>query len=241
MDFEVMDDVAKRCIASIPSRGGSKRIPFKSLQKIGNKTLLQRCIEVAFESEAFEEVFVDTDDSLIAAEALRCGAQVPYLRKKYFDDNSPVSLATIQFVSELQKSNRLTGNDFVAQLMPNCPFLRPSTILEFVNEAKSSRNRSLLSAVKIDPIARYAFELDSKGRHTSVLRDTPQGSRTQDLQPLYVPTGAIWVSNLSYLIQEGSFYGNNHKFRVISETEGLDIDTFDQLEYARFLDKALMS
>lgn len=231
----------KRCIATIPSRGGSKRIPLKSLQRIGDKTLLQHCIDAAQESGVFDEIYVNTDDVSIAEAAEAYGAQVPQLRNKYFDDHSPVSLATIQFTNELLKSGLLNGDEYIAQLMPNCPFLKASTIIDFTGAATLHPERSFLSAVLLDPITRFAFELDSKGEHKAILMNTKRDLRTQDLEPLYIPTGAIWVANLEYLNNEGSYYGRNHKFKVIPQIEGFDIDTFGQLAHARILAAGLLS
>lgn len=231
----------KKCIATIPSRGGSKRIPLKSLQRVGDKTLLQRCIEVARDSGVFDEIYVNTDDVSIAEAAELYGAQVPHLRKEYFDDYSPVSLATIQFANDLLKSGRLEGDEYITQLMPNCPFLKASTIIDFTSEATRYPEQSLLSAVLLDPISRFAFELDSKGEHKTILKKTMDDSRTQDSVPLYIPTGAIWVANLEYLNQEGSYYGKNYKFRVIPQIEGFDIDTGEQLDQARILAAGLLT
>ena len=42
-------------IALIPARGGSKGILNKNLQKIGDKTLVEWAINVAIESNCFDE------------------------------------------------------------------------------------------------------------------------------------------------------------------------------------------
>jgi hypothetical protein len=49
------------------------------------------------------------------------------------------------------------------------------------------------------------------------------------------------VANLEYLNQEGSYYGQNHKFRVIPQIEGFDIDTGEQLDQARILAAGLLT
>lgn len=224
---------SRKTIATIPSRGGSKRIPYKSLQKIGDKTLLQLCIEKALKSEAFESVFVNTDDEAIANEALACGAQVPYLRKNFGDDYSPVSATTLQFTQDLVEKGIIGGDEYIVQLMPNCPFLEPTTILDFIDDQTLSEEVSLMSAVKVDPIIRFAFELNSAGRSMPIITKTQIDSRTQDYKQLYVPTGAIWIAHFSYLEKEKSYYGRDYRFRVISDLEGIDIDTQEQLETAR--------
>ncbi len=230
---------AGRMIATIPTRGGSKRIPYKSLQRIGDKSLLQRCIEKAFNSEVFESVFVNTDDEQIAQVAVSCGAQVPYLRKHFGDDYSPVSSTTVEFSKELADSGHIDGNEFIVQLMPNCPFLESATIIEFLTDDSLNEDNSLLSAIKLDPLARFAFELEDDGEPKFIFTNTSLDSRTQDFPQLFIPSGAIWVAHFDYLIREGTYYGKNYRFKIISELEGMDIDTPKQLETARLLSVTL--
>ena len=62
--------------AIIPARGGEQSIPWKNLQKLGDKTLLQWAIEVAFAAETIDVVLVSTEDEHIAEEAKQAGALV---------------------------------------------------------------------------------------------------------------------------------------------------------------------
>lgn len=63
-------------VAIIPARGGKQSIPYKNLQQLGNKTLVQWAIEVAFEADNVDLVVVSTEDDKIAAEATKHGALV---------------------------------------------------------------------------------------------------------------------------------------------------------------------
>lgn len=63
-------------VAIIPARGGQQSIPYKNLQKLGGKSLLQWAIEVAFAAKMVDAVIVSTEDEKIAAEARVCGALV---------------------------------------------------------------------------------------------------------------------------------------------------------------------
>jgi len=87
--------VTRSRVAIIPARGGSKRIEKKNIINFCGKPMIAWTIEAAKKSEMFERVVVSTDDQEIAEVARQCGASVPFLRKQYADDISPVSLATI--------------------------------------------------------------------------------------------------------------------------------------------------
>ncbi|HPM13769.1 MAG TPA: pseudaminic acid cytidylyltransferase, partial [Bacteroidales bacterium] len=68
------------CIAIIPARGGSKRIPRKNIKPFHGKPIIAYSIEAALQSGLFTEVMVSTDDEEIAAIAKEHGATVPFYR-----------------------------------------------------------------------------------------------------------------------------------------------------------------
>lgn len=60
-------------MALVLARGGSKGIPLKNLAKIGTDTLLGRTLKTIFNSKIFADVWVSTDSTDIASEAIKCG------------------------------------------------------------------------------------------------------------------------------------------------------------------------
>ena len=91
-----------KCIAVIPARGGSKRIPKKNIKLFHGKPLIAYSIEVALKSKLFDKVVVSTDDEEIARIAKKYGAEVPFLRPKELSDDfsssGDVVNHTIQFM-----------------------------------------------------------------------------------------------------------------------------------------------
>ncbi len=223
-------------IAVIPSRGGSKRIPFKSLEEFGSTTLLGRKIQLIVGLGIFDYVIVSTDSELIAVEAEKNGALVPNLRSEFNDEYSPVSLATLHSVLEFSKKNYLEPQSKIFQFMPNCPFVQEESIVKFSHQFDTNKPDALLSSVKADPINRFLFEYDAKGNPVRLFEDTLRDSRTQDFLPMYVPSGAIWATTLESLRFYKTFYAGNYRYFELTYIEGFDIDTFEQLEIARLLE-----
>ncbi|WP_376780657.1 cytidylyltransferase domain-containing protein, partial [Timonella senegalensis] len=60
----------------IPARGGSKGIPLKNLQAVGEDSLLARAVKASLAAPHVSAVLVSTDSELIAREAARYGAVV---------------------------------------------------------------------------------------------------------------------------------------------------------------------
>jgi len=230
-----------KTIVVIPSRGGSKRIPLKSLSHIGGKSMLAKTIELALRVSIVDHVFVSTDSSKIADEGLKFGAIVPGLRKSHSDEYSPVSLGTLSTVLEIEAEYALSESDLIIQLMPNCPFLVKDTIIDFINYFKANTIESLLSCILTDPLNRFAFEINSDKTFKYVIPNTSRDKRTQDFSDLYIPTGAIWLASIGALKLHKSFYTPNMHFKPINQLEGFDIDTPEQLNFARTIDQTLLS
>ena len=124
------------CLAVVPARGGSKRIPGKNLRPLRDRPLLAFTIEAALESDLFSRVVVTTDSAEIAAVAVEWGAEVPFLRDAGLaDDFVPVSAATVDALDRIDRAGDTVKS--VCQLMPNCPLRTAADIvasgIEFVD------------------------------------------------------------------------------------------------------------
>ena len=79
-DWVWREPAGDSCVAVIPARGGSKRIPRKNIRPMSGRPLIEWTIQTSLDSGLFEHVIVSTDDEEIAAIAESCGAQVPFMR-----------------------------------------------------------------------------------------------------------------------------------------------------------------
>ena len=59
--------------------------------------------------------------------------------------------------------------------------------------------------------------------------------RSQDLVELYCPSGAIWMADIEELYKQGTFYGNEISPYLMRHYEAIDIDTYEDLEYAEIV------
>ena len=64
------------CVAIIPARGGSTRIPRKNIRDFHGKPIIAYAIETAMESGLFDKIFVSTEDIEIMKVAEKYGAEV---------------------------------------------------------------------------------------------------------------------------------------------------------------------
>ena len=114
--------------AIIPARKGSKRIKNKNLIDFFGKPLVSWTIDVAINSNLFQDVIVSSDSDQILDISKNMGAN-SFKRDKYFDNHSTISQATLYTALSLN----LNKNDIIVQLMPNCPLRTKENIVHVYN------------------------------------------------------------------------------------------------------------
>lgn len=217
-------------LAIIPARGGSKRVPGKNVHPFRGRPLLAWTVEAALESGRFDRVVVSTDSEEIAGLARAWGAEAPFLRREAADDHAPASAATLAAVAQCEAHwGRSWGA--VAQLFAVCPLWRAAHIREAMDAFAASPARFLLSAYRFHWMNPWwACTLDESGVPTRLFPDAYV--RSQDLPPLYGPSGAIWVAEVEALRAAGSFYGPGHVYWPMPWQAAVDIDTIEDLRIA---------
>ncbi len=225
-------------IAVIPARGGSKRIPHKNIIDFCGRPMIAWTIQAALESSLFDRVLVSTEDPEIAAVSREWGAECPFLREDCHDDHSGVSEATIH---ALGQAREYYGEDheIVVQLMANCPLRQAEDIVSHLEVFRSQQRSFQISCFAFGWMNPWwALTLDAEGRGQRLFPQQ-QGRRSQDLPPLYCPTGAIWIARTDALLEQGSFYGEPLRYEPLDWIRAVDIDTGADLRMARCLRQLL--
>ena len=86
------------CVAVIPARGGSKRIPRKNIKDFLGKPIIAYTIEAALTSGLFDEVMVSTDDEEIAAVMPLVRFSYPPQRSYRVDDEGRASFIDLRYI-----------------------------------------------------------------------------------------------------------------------------------------------
>lgn len=224
-------------IAIIPARSGSKRIPKKNIALFKGMPMIAWTIESALQSEVFTKIVVSTDSEEIAEIARSYGAEVPFLRDQYYDDVTPVSEATLQALIQAEDYWGLSFRS-VTQLMPNCPLRNAKDIIDFQNEFFSRDIDFLISCFKFGWMNPWwAFKFSETGQHNFIFPEAMK-QRSQDLESLYCPTGAIWMAKSPALKLSRSFYGKDQQFFELNWVSSVDIDDESDFKLAEVLSNA---
>lgn len=223
-------------IAIIPARGGSKRIPKKNIIDFKGKPMIAWTIEAAINSNIFSKVIVSTDSEEIAEISRKYGADVPFLRRDFSDDFTPVSEATVDAL--IQAEDYWDTTFFtVTQLMANCPLRSAADIVNFHNEFSNRGVNFLLSCFKFGWMNPWwAFKFTEENDHSFIFPNALT-QRSQDLDDLFCPTGSIWMADSKALKREKTFHGVDKQFVQIDWIAAVDIDDEDDLRMAMLIAK----
>src|SRR6266545_4331729 len=193
------------CLAVIPARSGSRRVPGKNVRNLLGKAAIVYTIEAAIQSHLFERIVVSTDSQAIADVALQYGAEIPFLRDSSLaDDHTPVSLVTVDALQRLDPNRDTFG--YVAQLMANCPLRTAEDIRASYQQFIHSGAESQIS------VTRYGWQNPwwaMRRTETYALQpifEEHVTQRSQDLPELFCPTGAIWWAKADVLRREETYH-----------------------------------
>ena len=156
----------KKVICIIPARGGSKGIKLKNIQKVNNRPLIYYPINAAKKSKVCDEIFVSTDSKIIAKQAIKFGANVPFLRKIKFAGDFITTETTLK--NALNEFEKFTGIKFDICVFLTCTnIFRDYRNIEIaVNKLKN--NKDLDSAIVATKLYRHFWHF-KKGKLKKVL------------------------------------------------------------------------
>jgi CMP-N-acetylneuraminic acid synthetase len=216
----------------IPARGGSKRIPQKNIIHLSGKPMIAWTIEAAKKSQYVDTVLVSTDCEVIKKVAQEYGAEVPFMRLDAADDYSPVSEATLSAL--LQSEEYYGAYDIVVQLMANCPLRGVKEIDTAIESFYENEQESQISFFKYGWMNPWWAHTINNNVPSALFKQAGK-KRSQDLNDLFCPTGAIWICKSEILKKYKTFYSPNYRANTINWISAMDIDDYDDLKMAEAL------
>lgn len=183
--------MAPNCVAIIPARGGSKRIPRKNIKPFHGKPLISYSITAALDSHIFDRVVVSTDDLEIKEVAEFFGAEVPYLRSP---ELSTDTVMTVPVISDAISRLKLHDNTVVCCIYPTAPLLEIDKLIQGFEIFAKTLNASYVCAVTDFPypIQRALFR-DAAGM---LNMGSPEflNTRSQDLPEAFHDAGQFYFA-----------------------------------------------
>lgn len=221
-----------RCIAIIPARGGSKRIPRKNIKDFHGKPLIAYSIEVALKSNLFEKVIVSTDDEEIAKIAKEYGATIPFLRPLELSDDFTGTGAVVNHAIEFLK-NQGESIDYICTIYATAPFLQEKYLIEGLEKLKNSDARNSFSCTSMPFPIQRTFKITQDER-CEMFWPEHFKTRSQDLQEAYQDAGQFYWTNLKVSSSE-IIFGKDSIPIILPRFLVQDIDSLEDWNRAEIM------
>lgn len=184
-------------VAFIPARGGSRRLPRKNLRLLDGRPLITHAITLAQAVHGIDRCLVSTDDPEIASLALAAGAEVIDRPAALSGDSATTSSAACHLLETMVGAG--DNPSILVTLQPSCPLRTPALVTEAL---------SLFARYRPDTVVSISPAPAKRGR----LRDGVYlpgyrpGTRSQDLEPVYVENGLVYVSDAATVLATGDLF-----------------------------------
>lgn len=218
----------KGVLGLITARGGSKGLPRKNVLTVGGKPLIGWTIEAALKSKSIERVVLSSDDDEIMGVGKTWGCEVPFQRPARLANDTASSMDVV-----LHALGHLQGYEYLILLQPTSPLRTAADIDAAFDLLQSTGAPSCVSVCEVDQSPYWMFRIKDGSKVERMLPEEDSATRRQDLPPIYVLNGAIYVARVEWLRQSKSFLGEGCVAYVMPKERSLDIDNAEDFEVFR--------
>lgn len=230
---------SKKVLGLIPARGGSKGIPGKNSVLVAGRPLVSWVSEEGSKSKLLDEVIISSDNPEIMEVSKSYGVRVPFVRPaELIGDETLIIDVIIHAVKWFQK-NEDKFFDYVCLLQPTSPLGKATDYDQAISLAIEKDADTVISVYKCDqqhPAIMYT--LNEEGRPEWFVKNLgwQPMARRQDLPPIYMRSGIVYVFRTSLLLQKHTLYGERlYAIEVPIERGAVDINSPMDLTIAEAL------
>jgi CMP-N,N'-diacetyllegionaminic acid synthase len=214
-------------LALVTARGGSKGIPRKNLIPFLGRPLIEWTIRSALDALSVSRVIVTTDDKEIAAEGLRCGAEVPFIRPAELATDSALDLPVFLHAVKWLDAHEGYRPDLIVHLRPTTPLRPPGLIDRGVALLAADLQADSLRSVCVpqnNPFKMWVLQ----DRYMQPLFESGIAEQynqpRQKLPAAYWQTGTIDITRTETVLEKNSMTGCRILPLVVDSRIAVDID-----------------
>ncbi len=223
----------KGCVAVIPARAGSVRVPHKNIYQISGVPLIAIAVQQALMIPEIEEVYVSTDSELYAEIARNYGATVPFLR--------PADISTAEatdydvFLHFLRWYRDTKGElpSLVVQIRATAPMRDLDLVRDAIRIMKENPEYDSLRSVSVPHQSPYKMWTPANGHELCPLLPNVKGydGPTQSLPRAYGQDGVVDIIRPATVLEKHSISGDRIA-GILNPYKNWDIDNTHDLETA---------
>lgn len=225
----------RRVLAVVPARGGSKSIPRKNLAQVGGISLVGRAVRVAKSLDWIDRVVISTDDREIAGEAVRHGAEAPFLRPDALAGDTANSKDMWRHAWTACEAHYAETYDLSVLLEPTSPLRRPDDVTRTVDELLDS-GAAAAATVSHTPahFTPHKTLTVGDGRIGFYLAEGARHSLRQSIPDYYHRNGACYAVRKATLFEHDAIIEHDC-VAVVIDRPMVNIDDAFELDLAEWL------
>jgi len=232
-----MSDSAKKLLAIIPARGGSKRIAKKNIKVFRGHPIIAWSIKAAANADIFDTIMVSADCTEISSVASTYGATTPFKRSELnSNDYATITDVLMEVVSTYETNG--TVFDAVCCLYATAPFITPPQLLKGLNLLMSENFNAVFPITPFDYPINRAFSRNHAGE-ISFREPAFLNTRSQDIPDSFHDSGSwIWFKPECLKTKDKLFSGKTGSI-IVRADACHDIDTETDWKIATMKHQAL--
>ncbi|MDE2495183.1 MAG: acylneuraminate cytidylyltransferase family protein [Alphaproteobacteria bacterium] len=217
-------------LAVITARGGSKGVPGKNIRMVGGKPLIAWTIEAAKGSKHIDRLVLSSDDDAIISAAQKHGCEVPFKRDKALAADSTPSSDVVVDAME-----RIPGFQWVVLLQPTSPLRVAGDIDTTIEKCIACKAPAGVTVCLVQENPYWMMSLSGDGLLTPVVQSEVVYARRQDIPPVFVLNGAVYVARTDWFKKARTFLTRETVGCEMPVARSVDIDTEQDLAWLEFL------
>lgn len=215
----------RETLAVIPARGGSKRVPGKNIQPVGGRPLIAWTIEAARSAPGITRIVVSTDSVEIADVAKHYGAEVPMLRPSSLARDETPGVEPVVHAVEWLDEHEHYRPDCVVLLQPTSPLRTAGDVEAALALMWHRASGSVVSVCPASHPSSWLKRVSDDGRLLDMDGDRVRPPADDDVPPLYVLNGSLYIVRYETLMARRSFYDERTYAYLMPIERSLDVDS----------------
>lgn len=220
------------CLAVIPARGGSRRLPRKNIADFGGRPIISWTVSAALETGSFDRVVVSTDDVDIARVAASAGAEVSRRPPALASDTARVVDACLDLLES--ESDQARKYETLCCLYPTAPLRHAGDIQAVLDLIEPGVCEFAMATTRYTHPPHQALVSQEDG-HLRPLWPELVDRRAAELGELYVDNGSTYAARVDAFRRHRTFHGPGLRGWCMPFERSIDIDEQSDLALARRL------
>ena len=228
-----LSNLAKKRIAVVPARAGSKSIPNKNVAHLNGTPLINYVLETIHRSGLFDEVVINSESIDYLKIAHEFKVEFFERSSELAQDHSDINEVLLEMFDHV----KLDAN-WIYLFQPTSPFVSLTTIRRIVD--LESKDFNLIQSITRVPHNLHAWnQRETAGTYVDFVykKERMRAYRKQD-KPTFYSFGNLLALRGSAYSKHRTIWMPQSGFTVIDRFEAIDIDTADDLLIAEFFLKS---